>query len=140
MSRIAIQREGVMKKAKVTFYKCIQDSQEYGSNDEYMISRIFFDIEMGDQTHPNLYVDIKQTVGGNFESSSLEVSAPHGYKGPFNYNAFRNATENYYRSLVGSHGTGIHIGGSASNIRMYNNTFIRKESVEFEVEGVDSGW
>lgn len=115
-----------MQKAKVTFHKCIQDSQEYGSNDEYMVSRIFFDIEIGEQTHPNLYVDIKQTVGGSFETFSLEVSTPYGYKGPLNYNAFRDAAENDYRSFVGSHGSGIHIGGGASNIRMYNNTIYSK--------------
>ena len=34
-----------MKKARVTFRKCIQDSQEYGSNNEYMVSRVFFDLE-----------------------------------------------------------------------------------------------
>ena len=34
-----------MAKVKITFHKCIQDSQEYGSNDEHMVSRIFFSIE-----------------------------------------------------------------------------------------------
>jgi hypothetical protein len=29
-----------MAKVKITFQKCIQDSQEYGSNDEHMVSRI----------------------------------------------------------------------------------------------------
>jgi hypothetical protein len=26
-----------MKTARITFYKCIQDSQEYGSDDEHMV-------------------------------------------------------------------------------------------------------
>jgi hypothetical protein len=35
-------------KAKVTFRKLIQDSQEYGSNDEHLVSRVFFDLEIGE--------------------------------------------------------------------------------------------
>ena len=36
------------KNARVTFYKCIQDSQDYGSDDEHMVSRIFFFLEIAD--------------------------------------------------------------------------------------------
>lgn len=127
--------------ATVTFRKCIQDSQEFGSDDEHMVSRIFFDLDLNDQVYRDLYVDAKQTVGGNFEDTPLEISAPRGYTGPFNHQAFRDAVETYYRSLVGSGGRGIHFGGDASNIRMQNNTFIRESQVQFDVSASDAdGW
>jgi len=38
-----------MLTAKITFYKCVQDSQDYGSDDEHMVSRVFFILEIGDK-------------------------------------------------------------------------------------------
>jgi len=128
-----------MSTAKVTFKKIIQDSQEYGSDDESMVSRIFFDLEMEGQIHVDLRVDIKQTVGSDFETAPLEIGPPQGYDGPFNYDAFRAEAEEYYRESFGSRGTAIHIEGG-SNIRMMNNTVIRKKVAEFEVESGPNGW
>ncbi|MGD0923290.1 MAG: hypothetical protein ABSA70_16230 [Terriglobia bacterium] len=128
-----------MARANLTFHKCIQDSQDYGSNDEHMVSRVFFTFTIAGKEHPDLYADIKQTVGGDFESGPIEVSRPHGYKGPINYQAFRDAVEKYYRSLVGSKGRGIAISGGR-NIRMRNNTFIQEMSFEFDVDESEVGW
>ncbi|MDD5700964.1 MAG: hypothetical protein PHU23_02840 [Dehalococcoidales bacterium] len=125
-----------MPLAKVTFQKLIQDSQEYGSNDEHMVSRVFFDLEFGGKVYKNLYINIKQTVGGSFESEPLEIGNAEGYEGPFNYKDFRDGVEKYYRSLVGSKGSGIHISGG-SNIRMQNNTFSKQQSLTFNVN-IDS--
>lgn len=72
-------------RATLTFTGCIQDSQEYGSNDEYMVSRVLFDLTVETNAHPRLYVDIKQVVGSNYESGAIEVGRPVGYSGPFNY-------------------------------------------------------
>jgi len=117
-----------MRTAKVTFRKCIQDSQDYGSDDEHMVSRVFFDLNIGEQKYSDLYVDIKQTVGGSFENTPIEVSSPQGYKGPFNYMVFRDEVEKYYRSLVGAKGSAFRIiGGQA---RMINNFIIQEHSVE----------
>jgi hypothetical protein len=127
-----------MGTAIIRFYRCIQDSQDYGSNDEYMISRLFFVFELSGKKF-DLHVDIKQTVGSNYETGSIEVGEPQGYKGPFNYNAFRNAAETYYRKLVGSTGTGIRIQGS-TNIRMRNNIFDREMTIECEVAEGGGGW
>lgn len=121
-------------KASVRFYQCIQDSQEYGSNDEHMISRVFFNMNIGDTTYKELFADIKQTVGSSFETGSIEVSKPIGYKGPINYGAFRDAAEKYFRTLVGSQASGIRIEGGAKNIRMMNNTFNMEMSAEFYVD------
>jgi hypothetical protein len=128
-----------MSTAIVIFKKCIQDSQEYGSDDEYMVSRVFFNLEVQDKEFSDLHVDIKQPVGSTFENTVIEVGAPQGYDGPFNHQAFSKAVEDYYRSLVGSQGTGIHIAGG-SNIRMQNNTFVKEKKVQFEVGKSDSAW
>lgn len=131
-----------MTKARVTFNKCIQDSQDYGSDEEHMVSRVFFTLELGDRRYDGLYVDVKQTVGSSYEDGPIEVSSPKGtsYRGPFNYDAFAAAVEKYYRTLVGSTARGIRIGSGARNIRMRNNTFQRQEVVEFEVTGTDVSW
>jgi len=129
-----------MTKAHVTFRRLVQDSQDYGSNDEHMVSRAFFDLNIDSKDYQNLSVDIKQQVGSNFETSPLEISKPIGYDGPFNHQAFRDAVENYYRSLVGSTGSGIHIAGGASNIRMRNNTFVQEMRVEFNINKDGPAW
>lgn len=126
--------------AHVTFRRLVQDSQDYGSNDEHMVSRAFFDMRIGDRAYQDLSVDIKQPVGSNFESSPLEISKPNGYNGQFNHQAFREAVERYYRNMVGSSGSGICISGGASNIRMRDNTFIQEAYVEFEVSKDGPAW
>jgi len=128
-----------MSKAKVAFHKLIQDSQEYGSDDEHMVSRAFFSIELDGTVTNDAYVDIKQSVGSDFETSPLEISKPHNYKGPFNHEEFSKFTENYYRGLVGSKGSGIHISGGG-NIRMQNNTFVQEAKAEFEVSNESPAW
>ena len=94
-------------------------------------SRAYFSIEIEGSKYNNVYVDIKQPVGSDFESTLLEVSMPYGYNGPFNYEAFIDATESYYGGLVGSSGCGIEI-QSGRNIRMQENTFI--QSAHFEIQ------
>ena len=128
-----------MPKATLIFHKCIQDSQDYGSDDEHMISRVFFTIEIGGQQFRDLHADIKQAVGGNFEDDPIEVGRPQGYRGAINYEQFRQEVERYYRGLVGAQGSGIRISG-ASNIRMRNNTFIREKSVEIDAGDGEQAW
>lgn len=128
-----------MTKAMILFHKCLQDAQEYGSNDEFMVSRIFFSLQFPDKQIDNLYVDIKLVVGDQYEGGSIEVGKPQGYSGPLNYSAFRNAVEKYYRHLVGSTASGIRISGS-SNIRMYNNWFSIPMTVEIKIDETSGGW
>lgn len=124
-----------MSKAKITFHQCIQDSQEYGSDDEEMVSRVFFTLEIGEDKFEELYADLKQTVGADYDTGPIEVGPPQGYDGPFNHQAFRDFAEKYYRSLVGSQARGIRIGKGASNIRMYGNIFNVEMVCEFEISG-----
>ena len=135
-----------MAKVKVNFHECIQDSQEYGSDDEHMVSRVFFSIEVdGKQWSDKLYhADLKQVVGGKFEKNPVEVGLPYDssgqpYSGPMNYEAFRDGAESYFRNLVGSKGLGIHIEGG-SHIRMQNNRFVHEDSIEFEAADTRPQW
>jgi hypothetical protein len=124
----------------ITFTHLVQDSQEYGSTDEHMVSRAFFDMQLDGRKYKDLSVAIKQVVGSTFETSPLEVSEPIGYEGPFNYDAFRKAVEQYYRDLVGSRGALMHLSEGCTNVRMQNNHFSLKKDVEFEVSIDNPAW
>jgi len=124
-----------MSKAKIIFYKCVQDSQDYGSDDEHMVSRVFFNLEIGEETFEGLSANIKQAVGSDYDTGQIEASQPFGYEGEFNHHAFRYCAEKFYRSCVGSEGTGIRIGKGAQNIRMRNNVHIKEMICEFEIGG-----
>jgi hypothetical protein len=109
----------------VVFNKCIQDMQELGT-DEFMVSRLFFDLEVKGKRYGNQECTIKQTVGSNFEDdSSFEVYVDFPKIWGVDYEKFQNAAKSYFRALVGSTGTGIRVVNSQS-IRMYNNTFVVK--------------
>ena len=129
-----------MARAKLFIQQLIQDSQDFGSDDEHMVSRVFFDLEVDGHRHSGLSANIKQTVGTPYETAPLEVSRPAGYEGPFNHAAFQNIVEQYYRSLVGGQGGGIRIGAGSSNIRMRNNRFIQPATAEFDVQGSGGTW
>jgi hypothetical protein len=119
-----------MARFKVKFHRCIQDSQDYGSNDEHMVSRVFFSLDINGNREGDFSADLKQVVGSDFESGDIEVSAPHGYIGPFNHHGFADAATKYFRSLVGAKGSGIRIQGG-SNIRMRNNEYLK--DAEFDL-------
>jgi hypothetical protein len=125
--------------ATIGIKKLVQDSQDYGSDDEHMVSRVFFDMELEGKKFQDLYADIKQPVGGAFETSPLEVSRPANYKGPFNHAAFSEIVEGYFRGLIGSGGSGIRISGGA-NIRMRNNTYMAPMTAKFEVNSSGGPW
>jgi hypothetical protein len=123
----------------VTFIKCIQDSQEYGSDDEHMVSCVVFTIEVDGENSGEFCADLKQTVGDSYETGAIEVGRPAGYKGPFNQQEFSKCAEQYFRSLVGSKGRGIRIEGGG-NIRMQNNTYEFSSKYSFNSEGSSGGW
>lgn len=122
-------------KAKITFHKCIQDSQEYGSDDEHMVSRVFFSLEINGERFGDLCADLKQTVGADYGTGPIEVGPPQDYEGAFNHKAFHDCAEKYYRSCVGSEAKGIRIGKGARFFRMKNNVFGLEMICEFEISG-----
>lgn len=129
-----------MPTVTVNFLRMIQDSQDYGSDDDHMVSRVFFTLTIDGTAPVSAYVNVKQTVGSNFDTAPLEVSAPVGYAGPGNHHALRVAVENYYRSLVGSKGSEIHFSGNVKGLRMRNNTFVMPATVTIEVGGDGPAW
>ena len=137
------QKENTVSNVRVTFLGCLQDSQELGSSNEHMVSRLFFNIEVNGREYTGFHCNVKQIVGATFEGEApLEVGPPAGarYRGPFNHEAFRAEAEAYFRELVGSQGQAIRVGPGATLIHMRNNRFNRTKAVEFPVSGPDCAW
>ncbi len=125
-----------MPKVTVNFTRCVQDSQEYGSTDDHMVSRVFFTIETEGRSVP-CYADLKQTVGSDYLKGDIEVAPPKTqkdekpYRGPFNHEAFREQATAYYRAYVGSSGM-IRFGPGVTNLRMHGNVFEIPRTITFE--------
>lgn len=117
-------------KIKIIFHECHQFSQELGSNNEHMISRVSFDFQIGKNEFKDLYCDVKQLVGGSFVDSPLEVFPPNGYEGKYNYEKYREEVERYYRDSFGPQGKGINIKAGT----MKENTVSMPREVEIEVD------
>ena len=131
-----------MPKVGVHCYRCIQDSQEYGTSTEYMVSRVIFTIHYQGKSSPDMEVLVKQPVGSNYETAALEVFLPPGKKSPLDllpYAPFREQVERYYRRCVGSTASGIRIPG-AKNIRMRDNTFETPYDFEFDAHLESPAW
>lgn len=130
----------VNKKGRVVFKNCNQNLQQVGGNDEYMVSEVFFTFEIDGKLIGEFYANLKQEVGSDFETGSIEVTLPIGYQGPFNHAAFSEGAVMYFRSMIGSQGSGIHIEGNCGNIMMQNNTFARDFVIEFDIADPGTGW
>lgn len=128
-----------MSIVRVNISHCIQDSQEYGSTDEHMVSRVFGDISVDGENKGEFYSDIKQIVGSAYSSENLEVARPPAYSGPFDHQAFSHGMKDYYLRLVNSSGAIVTLGG-AKGVRMSGNRFEISSQFEFEAEGPSAGW
>ena len=126
--------------AQITFYKCIQDSQEFGSDNEHAVPRVFFTVTVNEKTL-EYFCNVLQDYGSRFsyETDPLQVSNPFSKHDHINYEQFRSSVEAYYRSCVGAYGNGIKIIG-ASNIRMTNNTFGKVHSISIETSENSPAW
>lgn len=127
------ERRPIMSTATITFRQCIQDSQDYGSSEEHMVSRVFFSMNYKGKSYDQLYVDLKQTVGSKFDPNTIEVSAPKNYDGPFGYQTFRSEVVSYYQNLIGSEGSFIKIANGCKNIRMRNNTLVETKTIQIDM-------
>ena len=121
-----------MPTATVHFKELIQDSQNYGSDDEHMVSRVFFDLQVGDKRYPGAYANIKQKVGAT-ASDPIEVFPPAGYAGPFDLQKFQAEVEKYFRSVIGNAGSSNRAGHSGKNLRIRDCRHRKAASVSFEV-------
>jgi hypothetical protein len=95
-----------------------------------MVSRVFFSLYVDGTKAGDFSADLKQVVGGKYDSGDIEVSKPLGYDGAFNHQNFSEAAKKYFLSLVGPHGSGIRITGGG-NIRMRNNRFGQETRYDF---------
>ncbi len=133
-----------MAKARITFHRCIQDSQDLGTDkvrDDHMISMVFFTLEMDDKKFEEMYVDVKQPFGTDFKKYPVEVSPPVGsYNGPINHDQFSDAVEKYYRSCIGSKGSGFRISSDAKNIIMRGNIVNTTMVSEIEISDQSNAW
>jgi len=49
-----------MVKSKLVFTQVIQDSQDFGGDDEHMVSRVFFNVEAGDKVLKGLCSELSR--------------------------------------------------------------------------------
>ena len=112
-----------MPTVTIQFKELIQDSQNYGSDDKHMVSRVFFDLQVGDKRYPGAYANIRQKVGA-VASDPIEVSPPAGYAGPFDHQKFQAEVEKYFRRVVGHR---------RSSSRLRDCRHRKAHSVSFEV-------
>jgi hypothetical protein len=130
-----------MAEAIVRFQWIVQDSQDLGSDDEHMTSRVYFGLETDDgRSYPDLMCFVKQAVGAPFEQAPLEVGRPKGYDGSLDYEPFRQAVEDYYRDSFGSRGRAIHIGAGVKNVRMRDNRVHIEKNVRVEYSSRSIAW
>lgn len=114
---------------KVNFASCVYDSEEYGSNDQQIVSRVFFNFWCEGLRYTGLHADIKHSVDGDLETDPLEITRPRDYDGPISLEAFQRAVGQYYRSLVGGGEPGNDLANSKT--RMRDHTFLVPRSFEF---------
>ena len=128
-----------MPLVRVNISHCIQDSQEYGSTEEHMVSRVFHQITVDGVPKGNFYCGIKQVVGATYSSENMEVGLPHDYRGPFNHQAYTDEIKGYFLRLVNSSGSMISL-GNAQKVRMMNNRFDIPHQFEFRAERPTASW
>jgi hypothetical protein len=92
-------------KAKVTFHKLIQEKQDgvpSELNQNQMISRAYFILEVGGKQYGDMSVILRQPFGTEYAKEPIEAEKPSGsYTGNWNHNEFRDAAEDYYRRCMG---------------------------------------
>ncbi len=109
-----------MKTAKLHVEGMEQETHQVGAGPGHMRSVVFYSFEYEGKVTKGLSSIVKQIAGGSFNEDPLEVSPPD-YSGPFNYLAFRDAIEDYYRQTLNRF---ISMpGGLSGKISMLNGTF-----------------
>jgi hypothetical protein len=123
-----------MPQVVVRFTECRQNSQEAGTDDEHMVSRVFFNIEVDGTQRGDYYVDLKQTVGSTMVEGLIQVPWPTAYKGPWNQETFANAVREYFGQCVGPTASVVQIGSGA--IAMHETRFVVTKTTKFTAPDV----
>ena len=109
--------------ATVTFRRCVVNASEAGSNEGYVRSRVFFDLNIEGREFVDVYADVQADREGD---SSLFVSPPRGYDGPLNLQVFQGLVEFYFRQAAGGGPEGL-------GLRLKDWTIEQEMVVQFEV-------
>src|SRR5712692_8297285 len=124
-------------RAIVTFHELIQDTQDTATGDpnqQHMLSKASFTLNVGGQHYPNMSVVLRQPFGTDYATEPIEAERPVGpYKGNWNHHQFREAAEDYYRRAIGSQGSGIRVGPNVRELRMRNNKFVFSKSYQLDI-------
>jgi hypothetical protein len=68
---------------QLTFEAGVQDAQEYGSNDVWMVSRVFFWILREGAPPGDFWADLRSLAGSKFDR--IKIPPPANYTGPMAY-------------------------------------------------------
>jgi len=120
-----------MASFKLTFRSCIRDSEEFGSNDDQMVSRVFFTLAVDGTVVGDFSADLKQFVPEGGESGQIEVVTPIGFDGSFDTEQFVDAVRDYFDDLVGHHRRKVHIAG-VGYVRARNKRYDVERVFEFD--------
>jgi hypothetical protein len=119
-----------MAEVVVRFTACDQNSQEAGTDDEHMVSRLFFSVEVDGKHLGDYHVDLKQTVRSDMVEGLIEVPRPDRIPEPWNQNAFANEARAYFRQRVRR---------GAKVMTMIENRFEIPKTVRFTATDVATG-
>lgn len=129
-NRDKVKDGGMMDRFRVVFHKLRHDSRDYGSDDKYIVSRVFFSLEKDGEALGEFSADLKQAIGRNIEIGGIEVGPLMGFDDSFNHKGFSDAARKYFTVLIASKGAGI--GAMAQrNIRIRNNLFAKDTQFSF---------
>jgi len=120
-----------MTKYAVHFQQVIVRSQEAGSGDEHMVSRVGFVLDVDGQRKGAFYSDLKQTVGASMAPDAIEVGPPMGYSGRFDQNKFADEARKYFLEAVGPRGR-VYQFASTSHVNMEDCIAMMSKTVMFE--------
>lgn len=126
-------------KASIQFTSVDEHTQAIG-DDDHLLATLTFVLKVGDGEPMILRAKVKSPAGSSYTNAPLEIGRPEGYKGPFNYAAYRKLAERFYRDRIVSMGPTAN-SKSVGKIQMSGNTF-RVSSPEqfFEVDESGAGW
>ena len=125
------------KTAQITFGAVIQDVHHFNMakpDEDQIVSRILCLLEMDGSRH-ELVIEVAQPMGTDYETEPLTVGPlpQEVTDGPWNYEAFTDVVDDYYRSALKR---AVKLGG-AKGVRMQDNKIIQVKRYRFHI---DTGW
>lgn len=115
-------------KTRIIFHSVTQDGLEFGSTDERSVSRVYFDLERGDEQHGGLFVDLEEPADAEHDASEVKVG-PFESPVTIKREAFEKAVCSYYESLVTSAGFGKHL-AKGKGFRTHGDTLGLEQVIE----------